>query len=222
MGVVGLEGRAPTPSDEWDARRRGWRAAAGARVGAGRPGRGESPPPAPIVRPGGGGAAGLRSRAREVEPRAAGSGACVPSSPGSPPPWAPRGCLALRGDGQAPERKREGDGARRPARVPQAPEPRGTAGRGAAGRGARAGAGPWVSPALQGLGARLLEGERPGGGEDLTLPFSPRTLHQVPAAPPSSHPDRGSLSEREPPKRPGHGQRSDPAARGRLPPPPGD
>lgn len=171
MGIVGLEGRAPTPSDEWDARGRGWRAAAGARVGAGRPGRGESPPPAPIVRPGGGGAAGLRSRAREVEPRAAGSGACVPSSPGSPPPWAPRGCLALRGDRPGRESEREmGRAGRRGSRRLQSPE----VPQGGAGRGARAGAGPWVSQAWQGLGARAPGGERAGRGRGPDPAFLPQ------------------------------------------------
>lgn len=125
----------------------GWRTRPGQRVGRGRrgwwkggvlrgPARGSRAgrggvshrPPAPIVRPsgGGGGAAEPSARRWSRGLRApAPASARLPAAAGAPRPSDP----AWR---QALEPAPEGDGARRPARASHAPEPRGTAGRGGA------------------------------------------------------------------------------------------
>lgn len=137
MGTGGLEGRAPTPSDGWDARRRAGGLLRGRAWGPG--GRGGVSHRRPLLLCGPA-AAGRRSRAREVEPRAAGCG-LRRLRPQLAPLASALGAPRLPGPArrQAPERKREGDGARRPAPVPQAPEPQGTAGRGGAGGAHRPG-----------------------------------------------------------------------------------
>lgn len=152
-------GRAPAPGAAWGARGRGWWAGGGCPAGArawgpGRPGRGESRPARSHCA-----ARRLRRLRRrscgaereEVEPRAAGSGACVRLAGqarrrrrGRPP-----GRAALRGARPQSARGREmGRGGRRRPRTLRSPEvPQGRAGRGAAGQGR----GPGVSRAWRGL-----------------------------------------------------------------------
>lgn len=205
----------------------------GPRVGPGRPGRGESPHArshcaAQRRRQRRRGAAewsarrwsrGLRTPAPASARRAR-----LPSAAGAPRLLGPT-------RRQVPERESEGDGARRPARAPHVPEPRGTAGQSGVGRGAagqgrapgRPGCGRALVGRLGGRGIRLQRGERramrgprpslPPPGLPTRSPQHPLLLARVTGP---------SVSESLPSHLPGHGQRSDPAARGRLPPTPGD
>lgn len=161
-GDCGSGGRRTRPGQRVGHGRRGWwkggvlrGPARGSRAGRGGV---SHRPPAPIVRPsGGGGAAEPSGRRWSRGLRApAPASARLPAAAGAPRPSDP----AWR---QAPKPAPEGDGARRPAQASHSPEPRGTAGRGGARRArlgdVRGAAGPgWALGRPGGSGS----GEREG------------------------------------------------------------